>query len=322
MLEANSKFQIVINCHICNDTQKIIRYLYQPIIGSAATALYFMLLTEKTSMQTFNLDNTHLRIQNLLQLSLSEIEVARHKLEAVGLLDVFLNEETMFYYYEILPPLVPVEFYKNEKFNQLLINSLSENDYERTYFLFMKHNVELTNYQKITKDFHEIFNPANPILSTTTAAVEPDIKGLLETDEAVSTTKVKQFQINTPETYLIALKKMPLSKQDQFLLNKLKDYQLKSEVINCLLAYVWYKNKQVLVLAYLEKIADSLQAQGIDSAELAMEYLRRAYAQSLQKNKKRVVSKKIAFKPKLNYQLKWNEGIIPNWLKEPTNYQT
>lgn len=55
-------------------------------------------------------------------------------------------------------------------------------------------------------------------------------------------------------------------------------------------------------MPYLEKIANSLQEQGIDTAELAMEYLRIAYVQSLQKNHEK--RRPMVFKPKVNYQIK------------------
>ncbi|WP_215826374.1 DnaD domain protein [Spiroplasma endosymbiont of 'Nebria riversi'] len=334
MLQSEEKFQIIINSHICSETQKIVQHLYQPIIGVNAVSLYFALLNEQLSMKVLNLDNSHLRLQNLLQLSLLEIEVARNRLEAINLFDVYRNNTNIgvTYYYELFAPMAPQDFFNHQQFNQLLIDNLSLNDYERTKFLFMQYQEDLSSYKKITKCFNEVFSlsivkadassadfifQTNHLSETNKQSLEvanEDMKNPLQK-------KIYEMQTISPYKYLTLLQNFPLQAKDLQLLAKLLvTYTLSPEVTNCLIEYVWYKNNKLLVVAYLEKIASTLQQKQITTVEQAMIYLRTAYVQSF--NKEKIKSNKIVKKSKFDYEIKWNMGIIPKWLQEDPLCQT
>ncbi|WP_339024633.1 DnaD domain protein [Spiroplasma endosymbiont of Agriotes lineatus] len=334
MLQPEEKFQIIINSHICNETQKIIQHLYQPIIGVNAASLYFALLNEQLSMKVFNLDNTHLRLQNLLQLSLLEIEVARNRLEAINLLDVYHNNTNIgiTYYYELFSPMASQEFFNHQQFNQMLINNLSLNDYERTKFLFIQYQEDMSSYKKITKCFNEVFSLSivkadysnadfvfqkNHFPETNKQSLEVpggDMKNPLQK-------KIYEMQTISPYKYLTLLQNYPLQAKDLQLLTKLLvTYTLSPEVTNCLIEYVWYKNNKLLVVNYLEKIASTLQQKQIITVEQAMIYLRTAYVQSF--NKRKVKFNKMVKKSKFDYEITWNADIFPKWLQEDPLYQT
>jgi replication initiation and membrane attachment protein len=145
MIHDQEKIQIISNVKFCDALKSILHHLYQPIIGVQATALYSVLITEYSVMKEFNLDINHLRLTKLLQISLEQLNDARIKLEAMGLLKVYIdkNSPEVNYCYEILKPLDPDVFFNNLQFNELILTKLESYDYERTKFMFLPRTINL-----------------------------------------------------------------------------------------------------------------------------------------------------------------------------------
>lgn len=66
--------------------QKVATRLYQPLIGPVAFALYLTLWQEVTPRPSLSDRKKHVRLLDLLHVSIDELFTARVKLEAVGLL--------------------------------------------------------------------------------------------------------------------------------------------------------------------------------------------------------------------------------------------
>ena len=69
--------------------------LYQPIIGHAATALYYTLIDDLDKSELISDDLTHHHIMTNMQLSLENLIIAREKLEAVGLLKTYVRQDNI-----------------------------------------------------------------------------------------------------------------------------------------------------------------------------------------------------------------------------------
>ena len=135
--------------------QKIMLNLYQPIIGTTATNLYF-------TLQTFlnNAEKTHYYIMVNMRLNLEEIIDARTKLEGIGLLKTYISNDSNLnkVIYELYSPLSVYEFVSSPLLNTLLLNNLGKKDYDEIINRFKINSIDLSSYTEITKSFSNVFH--------------------------------------------------------------------------------------------------------------------------------------------------------------------
>ena len=95
---------VVINKTILHDEdRKIITSLYLPVIGMDAVMLYFLLWSDLDSSSIVSSDFTHQKIVSNLRMTINEVEDARSKLEAIGLIKTLVKEGNVNnYIYEFL----------------------------------------------------------------------------------------------------------------------------------------------------------------------------------------------------------------------------
>ena len=151
---------IVINKTILNDQdRKILTMLYQPIIGSVSTNLYFSLWSNLDRSELISTEYTHHHLMANMQLNLDEIIEARERLEGIGLLKVFYNGDNINHYiYELYSPVSSHEFFNNPILNTAFYSSVGKLEYEKTISYFSVPKINLKDYEEITCSFHEIFS--------------------------------------------------------------------------------------------------------------------------------------------------------------------
>lgn len=151
---------IVINKTILNDQdRKILTMLYQPIIGSVSTNLYFSLWSNLDRSELVSTEYTHHHLMSTMQLNLDEIIEARERLEGIGLLKVFYNGDNINHYiYELYSPVSSYEFFNNPILNTAFYSSVGKLEYEKTISYFSVPKINLKDYEEITCSFHEIFS--------------------------------------------------------------------------------------------------------------------------------------------------------------------
>ena len=151
---------IVINKTILNDQdRKILTMLYQPIIGSVSTNLYFSLWSNLDRSELISTEYNHHHLMANMQLNLDEIIEARERLEGIGLLKVFYNGDNINHYiYELYSPVSSYEFFNNPILNTAFYSSVGKIEYEKTVSYFSVPKVNLRDYEEITCSFHEIFS--------------------------------------------------------------------------------------------------------------------------------------------------------------------
>ena len=136
----------VVNKTIIKDIdRKLITMLYQPIIGYTASSLYFTLIDDLDKREILSEDLTHHHLMSTMQLKLDDIEVARKKLEAVGLLKTYYKKDTINHYvYMIYSPMEASEFLNHPVLNIVLYNNLGKKEYEKIlkYFKVPKYNLK------------------------------------------------------------------------------------------------------------------------------------------------------------------------------------
>ncbi len=151
----------VINKTVITDKdKKLISMLYQPIIGFAATALYFTLIDDLDKQEIISSDLTHHHLMATMQLRLEDIVIAREKLEAVGLIKTYMKKDNINQYvYLLFSPINAHDFFNHPILNVVLYNNLGKKEYEKVLNYFKVPRINLKEYEDITSSFDEVFTP-------------------------------------------------------------------------------------------------------------------------------------------------------------------
>ena len=150
---------IVVNRTILSENdRKIISMLYQPIIGSIATSLYYTLWADLDKTELLSAEYTHHHLMTSLRIKLDSIIVARKKLEATGLLKTFAKKgDTNSFVYEIFSPIKASEFFNHPILNIVLYNNVGKKEYEKLLEYFKVPRINLSGYEELTSSFDEVF---------------------------------------------------------------------------------------------------------------------------------------------------------------------
>lgn len=150
---------IVVNKTVLGDQdRKLLTMLYQPIVGSVATNLYFSLWSNLDRNEIISTEYNHHYLMSNMQLNLDEIIEARERLEGIGLLKVFYNDgDVNHYIYELYSPVSAYEFFNNPILNTAFYSNVGKQEYDKTVSYFSLPRLNLKDYEEITCSFHEIF---------------------------------------------------------------------------------------------------------------------------------------------------------------------
>ena len=153
---------IVVSKTITSDEdRKRITLLYQPIIGHTAVSLYLTLLDD-LSKSIMSEEFTHHHLVSTMQLKLTDIIIAREKLEAVGLLKTYVKEENVNnYVYVIYSPLSVNDFLNHPILGIVLYNNLGKKEYDKLVNTFKVPRINLKDYKDITATFNSVFTPVS-----------------------------------------------------------------------------------------------------------------------------------------------------------------
>lgn len=145
--------------------RKTLTSLYQPLIGPIAYSLYMTLWAQIESETDWSEPATHHSLMNTMQLNLNEILLARKKLEAIGLLETFVDEahDPRRYYYLLESPLSPQEFFNDGALNVYLYNKLGHHQFQQVKKQFVvKKPVPGERFREVTAAFNDVFQSLHP----------------------------------------------------------------------------------------------------------------------------------------------------------------
>lgn len=143
---------------------EVLNKLYLPLISMETAGFYHYLSQLPKTFAQNTAKNNHLIIMNDLNCRLDTILVHRHKLEALGLLKVYVKMMTpKQFIYEIIPPLSAEEFFNSALLFTLLSERISET---RTLQLKQQLTTQsnYNEYQDITKNIDDIYKIKNMTL--------------------------------------------------------------------------------------------------------------------------------------------------------------
>ena len=151
---------IVVNKTIMsNEDRKKITMLYQPIIGHNAVSLYLTLIDDLEKREFMSGELTHHHLVSTMQLKLTDIIIAREKLEAVGLLKTYVKEENVNnYVYVLYSPLSVNDFFSHPILSVVLYNNLGKKEFDKLINYFKIPKINLKDYTDITASFSSVFS--------------------------------------------------------------------------------------------------------------------------------------------------------------------
>lgn len=157
-LDSSSKFNIYSSFTLSNDDVSVLSLLYGPLMGSDALMLYFGLqsLLERNNLKSEEI--IHQDLFDIFSLKPNNFLNARNKLEAIGLLVTYYNEEDKLYTYVLCPPLTAKGFIKDATLGLYLYANVRKETFEFIKKHFEIEKVEKKNLVNITKSFDEIYS--------------------------------------------------------------------------------------------------------------------------------------------------------------------
>lgn len=143
----------------------VLTMLYQPLIGAEALSLYFTLTSMASRSPENKVEETHKSLMVLTNCSLDVIFEQRKILEAMKLLNVYREKtnDEIIYYYELIPPLSPEEFFSHDLLSVFLYNRIgSKVQYIKLRNLFKIYEVDEEKLENVTRSFDEVFTTILP----------------------------------------------------------------------------------------------------------------------------------------------------------------
>ncbi|AOG60742.1 chromosome replication initiation and membrane attachment protein [Spiroplasma helicoides] len=166
----NYIYKVVLKNRVDLLDDKVLSYLYQPIIGLKSIALYKMLIFEaeiiKDYKKNFVFDENRLISMSFTKSDNLTRQIKR--LEAMGLVETLENKSKNSVIFNIYAPLEPIDYFNNKLFNSALIDKIGDTNYELARNIF-KDETDLpsdSGYQNTSSKFLEVFEEFNHKLNS------------------------------------------------------------------------------------------------------------------------------------------------------------
>ena len=160
ILSQNDIFQVKRQSLIADYDKETIFNLYQPLIGSLASALYMTLLGEAKNQRLIPY-TTHEELFIKMQITTQEFLKARGYLEAVGLLRTYIEEKSQdvsLYRYEVFAPKTPKAFFDDVLLYGMLIKYIGERSANRLQAIYHE-EIKEEKGSEVSKTFGGVFHP-------------------------------------------------------------------------------------------------------------------------------------------------------------------
>ena len=139
---------------------RTIQLLYQPLVGNTACSLYLTLYAELDQLSLTKATSLFSRLTKISGLSLTQINEASKKLEAIGLLERYKKDvdNNRIYHFIIKTPLSPSKIFNHVILGPLLLQRLGKEDLYRTMLCFKSSTFDFSDYENITAKFTDVFD--------------------------------------------------------------------------------------------------------------------------------------------------------------------
>lgn len=152
-------YQIRSDYYLDHNSKRGIDLLYQPLLGQVPCGVYYSLWSQIDLITLTKSPALFSYLTKMTSLSLSELNQALEKLEAVGLIKRYRKKDnTKRVLLELYLPLTPRDFVKHQVLNTLLLQRLGKEDYSKTIACFRTYDVKKDNYEDVSKRFSDVYD--------------------------------------------------------------------------------------------------------------------------------------------------------------------
>ncbi|MBN0919637.1 DnaD domain protein [[Mycoplasma] gypis] len=255
-----SSFYIEKNIVIDNSDFKNVRTLYSPIIGATASSLFFALLDE----YDLNINDKRYKYKisdfiNTLNINQNDFNLAKEKLEAVGLIQYYEADLYDAGLIQIKKPM-DIKNFSQSLLSKHLIEKIGEERYNKIQHRSDFYQFDKSQYKNLSKNFFDIFEESN--ISTS----ELNRINYENTVNMTVTSIEELIKIATPTDYCESLTNRSISPSQLKMINDLLSMGFNNYSINLFINFSWQKNNQIVV-AYIEKIAMDYKMRKITNPE-------------------------------------------------------
>lgn len=154
------RFTVTMNGMLHHFDQKVITFLYQPLIGAICTSLYHTLWHAVEENRLWSEEWNHYQLMNMLGLNLNEIFQARLKLEGIGLLKTYISteQEERTFIYELQPPLTAEQFFTDGMLNIYLFQKIGRSNFLKLKNVFSDGVINKEKFNDVTRSFQDVFS--------------------------------------------------------------------------------------------------------------------------------------------------------------------
>lgn len=145
---------------ITEEDRHVVYSLYQPLVGIESISLYMMMLTEQ-ERKSDQIQN-HYFYMNVFGESITTIQEWRMRLEAIGLMNSYVEQkEIPLYHYELMPPVSAKSFFEDPLLSTFLFSKVGEATYIRLRDLFVIPKWKTDALRNVTRSFTDLFEPTS-----------------------------------------------------------------------------------------------------------------------------------------------------------------
>lgn len=154
-LNGLDKFKLITYQNLDIDERNVLTLLYQPLLGCDAFTLYSTLwaLIDRTKLRSG--EHLHFKIYDIMRCTPKQFLKARRKLEAIGLLVAYHNDDL--YLYELKVPLTAEEFIKDGSLGAYLFSLVGQENFEDLISMFRISTGDKDGFKNITSTFDDVF---------------------------------------------------------------------------------------------------------------------------------------------------------------------
>jgi len=162
-LDVQSGFLIIAKTQIAKELVSQLIDLYQPLMGASAYGLYAYLVANIDYKPLLSKRRAHRELLTNLGIDLPSFYEARIKLEALGLLRTFVQEDSLgkVYLYEVQSPLSGPAFLADDLMAALLLETVGQRRFEQLEKKYHINVLRFTNTKEITKSLIDVYKLDN-----------------------------------------------------------------------------------------------------------------------------------------------------------------
>lgn len=180
--------------------RKVLTFLYQPLLGASCLSLFMTLWAELEENRLWSDSHSHHSLMNFMDMNLQAIYNSRLKLEGIGLLKTYVNEdeEVRSFVYELQPPLTPEQFLMDGMLNIYLYRKIGKSQFARIKRFFSEQTKNTADYKQVTKAFQDVFTTSHPSAFTYNDEMKQDIE--IEQDRSyIGRKQPKNVKVEEPD---------------------------------------------------------------------------------------------------------------------------